>query len=105
MNEVTKKNVETILFKVDAEGFDYCFREYSNWTEETKGTHLGFLIKAYNDAAEMLENELQRIREIHGITDDNDTDSDADIQPMTARKQSPLETYAKTASAHRDVQC
>lgn len=65
--KVTKENAELICFKVDSEGFDYCFTEYSDWKEETKGTTLEPLIKAYQQAKENLERELFELREKYDI--------------------------------------
>ena len=58
LKEVTKENAELILYKVDTEGFDYCFTDYSDWKEETSGTALEPLIKAYQTAQVALNEEL-----------------------------------------------
>jgi len=33
MNEEEKENWEALNYRIDAEGFDYCFEDYSNWKE------------------------------------------------------------------------
>lgn len=62
MKKVTKENAEIILFKSDSEGFDYCFTDYSDWKQETKGTSLEPLIENYRKASEALKDELQSLR-------------------------------------------
>ncbi len=67
MKEVTKDNAEIICYKANSEGFDYCFTEYSDWIEETKGTDLEQLILNYQDASEKLKEKLNELREKYDI--------------------------------------
>ena len=45
---------ELVAHKIDYEGFDYCFRNYSDW-EEIKDDEFQKLRQAYVDAANELE--------------------------------------------------
>lgn len=67
LKKVTKRNAELICFKAANEGFDYCFTEYSDWKNETKGTSLEPLIEAYRKAKENLERELFDLRAKYGF--------------------------------------
>ncbi len=67
MKPVSKESAEIICFKIDSEGFDYCFCDYSDWKNETKGTALEPLIKSYRKAKEALERELFELREKYEI--------------------------------------
>lgn len=67
MKKVSKKNAEIICFKVDTEGFDYCFTAYSAWKEETDGTNLEPLILAYRQAQEKLNDAVNELREEYEI--------------------------------------
>lgn len=67
MKEVSKESTEIICYKIDAEGFDYCFTEYSDWKEETEGTSLEPLIAEYRKAKENLERMIFDLREKYGF--------------------------------------
>ena len=56
---ITDKQKELLLYKMDAEGFDYCFRNYSNW-KEIKDTEFHKLRKAYMEAANALEEYINK---------------------------------------------
>jgi len=67
MKKVSKKDVELICYKIDAEGFDYCFTEYSEWKKETDGTILRPLIDAYCKAKGELQDAVNELMEEYGI--------------------------------------
>jgi len=63
---MTKKEAEMLLYKVDMEGFDYCFTDYSDWEEiEDKQFHL--LREKYIEAANNLEQYLSDLRDKYDI--------------------------------------
>lgn len=54
MTEEERDNWEVLNFKMESEGFDYCFRKYSNWGEiEDETFHT--LRETYNQVASQLE--------------------------------------------------
>lgn len=58
------KELESVLYKVGAEGFDYCFREYSDFLQ-IKDKKFHELRRAYENAANELENYLRVQAEKH----------------------------------------
>lgn len=54
MTEQEIENWESLDYRIDAEGFDYCFESYSHWTE-IKDEEFHKLRKAYLDAMEQLQ--------------------------------------------------
>ena len=70
MKKVSKKDVELICHKIDSEGFDYCFTDYSDWKKETAGTALRTLIDAFNKARGELEDAINELREEYGIDEE-----------------------------------
>jgi hypothetical protein len=57
MTAEERDNWELLNFKMDSEGFDYCFRKYSSWSEIEDET-LHQLIDQYVEMAEKLENYI-----------------------------------------------
>jgi hypothetical protein len=54
MTEEERDNWELLTFKMESEGFDYCFRKYSRWNEiEDETFHT--LKETYNQIANQLE--------------------------------------------------
>lgn len=69
MKKISQEDMDAILYRVDHEGMDYCFTEYSDWTEETEGTVLAPLIKKYRKAHDELAEMLRILREEYEIED------------------------------------
>jgi predicted deacetylase len=59
---ITEEQLEILLYKMDAEGFDYCFHGYSNW-KEIKDKEFHKLREAYVKAKTDLENYIQNLAE------------------------------------------
>jgi hypothetical protein len=58
------ENLENVSVRMRQEGFDYCFRHYSNFSE-VKDERFHILREAYKRAAEDLENHVHsRISEL-----------------------------------------
>lgn len=75
---MTDKEVELLRHKIDAEGFDYCFRLYSDW-EEIKDPKFHELREAYKAAADALDDHIPSVEdEDEDEEDDDDTDDDDD---------------------------
>lgn len=53
MTEEEKDLWESVQYRMDEEGFDYCFNGYSNW-DEIKDKKFHELRKAYLDSAKAL---------------------------------------------------
>lgn len=54
MTEEEKENWEMVAYRMTGEGFDYCWRAYSNF-EEIKDDKFHELRKTYVEAADALE--------------------------------------------------
>jgi hypothetical protein len=55
---VTKQDLSDVQYRIENEGFDYCFRCYSNF-EEINDEKFHELRKAYIKAAKELENYVE----------------------------------------------
>jgi len=49
---------EVLKYKMDAEGFDYCFNGYSDW-KEVEDAEFQKLRQEYKDSAERLKNYIE----------------------------------------------
>jgi hypothetical protein len=63
---MTKDQVENVLFKIDNDGFDYCFRQYSSF-EEISDLEFRKAYDEYVSAAQALEEHIRREAEKHGV--------------------------------------
>jgi len=54
---VTKEDVENLRFRIDSEGFDYCFRDYSSF-KEVEDAEFHRLRLAYVEAANALDDYI-----------------------------------------------
>ena len=55
---MTPAEIDDLRYRIDAEGFDYCFTGYSNW-DEISDEEFQRLRKAYCDAADALKKYLK----------------------------------------------
>lgn len=65
LKKLSKKQAEELLSKIDIEGFDYYFNDYSS--EEFIGTELEVPAKEYRAAYSKLHDLLEEIREKYQI--------------------------------------
>lgn len=62
MNELEQEQFDNVAYRMKEEGFDYCFKHYSNW-KEIKDEKFHQLRLAYIKAQEELENYvLEKVR-------------------------------------------
>ena len=57
--EITKEQLELLLYKIDSEGFDYCFRNYSSFKKITD-VKFRELYNNYIAAANALEKYIKK---------------------------------------------
>lgn len=70
MTKPSKEILETLAFKIQDEGLDYCFNFYSDWKEITD-PNFRLLVKAYKDARESLETFLNDTWGVDKILDED----------------------------------
>lgn len=59
MTEEQREIIEDVHYRMDAEGFDYCFRGYSTW-EDLEDKEFHRLRLEYIKSAEKLENYINK---------------------------------------------
>lgn len=89
MAKPSKEILETLAFKIQDEGLDYCFNFYSDWKEITD-PNFRLLVKAYKDARESLETFLN---DTWGIDKILEEDYDADFNDFCNDEDIDLGLY------------